>query len=166
MQNKTGKRSSERGIGRRDGYTQDLFCGVGARQTPPLFSAGGGGYQNICNVLNFDASAAEKKRDPRLEELREMGLQRIWLEIAEEIGVDVLLRIWRILDNDPASIGDSGRLILPLCRYSTYLRYQRNRYTEALHAAGMSVRDIQKKLNEQLCEQISIRHISRLLKSE
>lgn len=156
------KRSSEHRNGRRCTHTQDMFGGAGARQTNPTPQPGGGEYQNICTVLNFDASAAEKKRDPRLEELRQMGLQRIWCDVAEVIGVDALLKMWRILDSDPESIGDNGRLILPLCRYSTFLRYQRNRYIETLADMGVKPREIQRILKSQLCEEISLRHISRL----
>lgn len=160
--NRNEKRNSEHGIGKRCRYTNDMFGGEGARQTTPAPQTEGGGYQNICTVLNSDASAAERKRDPRLEELRQMGLQRIWCEVAEVIGFDALLKMWRILDSDPDSIGDNGRLILPLCRYSTFLRYQRNRYIETLAEMGEKPRDIQRILKTQLCEEISLRHISRL----
>jgi hypothetical protein len=152
-----------------DGPSQvagDLFERVGGRQEMPAEASGGGGYQNICTVLNFDPRAAEKKRDPRLEELREMGLQRIWLDIAEKIGVDAFLSMWRILDSDQTSIENSGRLMVPIRAYGTYLRYQRNRYVEALSEMGYSPPEIRQKLKEQLCEHISIRHISRLVQPE
>lgn len=151
-------------MGRSNPFQADLFDGVGGRQAPTPASPRGGGYPDICKVLNFDITAAQKKRDPRLEELRQMGLQRIWLDVAEEIGVDALLKMWRIVDNDPDSLGDNGRLILPLCRYNTFLRYQRNRYIEALSNMGMKPREIHEKLNAQLCEQISIRNITRIVK--
>lgn len=163
MVNENVKRNSEHEAVKADTLQGDLFPGVGGRQgyTPDL--ARGGGYQDICNVLNFDPSTEPKKRDPRLEELRQMGLQRMWLDVAEEIGVDALLKMWRILDQDKSSIGDDGRLLVPLRSYSTYIRYQRNRYIESLAGMGMKPREIQQKLNAQLCEQISIRHISRLI---
>ena len=166
MSRKREKRSSEQGTASRCPLTQDMFGGVGGRQASPKHSHGGGGYQNICTVLNFDPAAAEKKRDPRLDELREMGLQRVWLDVAEAIGVDALLKMWRILDADPASIGNAGRLLIPLRSYSTFLRYQRNRYIESLDALGHKPPEIQKKLKDQLCEHISIRHISRLVQPE
>lgn len=162
MEKKNERRSSTLGTGSDRAHQAELFERVGGRQAPAPSPAGGGGYQNICTVLNFDASAAEKKRDPRLEELRQMGLQRIWCEVAEVIGVDALLKMWRILDSDPESIGDNGRLILPLCRYNTFLRYQRNRYIETLAEMGEKPRDIQRILKAQLCEEISLRHISRI----
>lgn len=157
------KRNSEHESGKSDTAQGDQVQGVGGRQGSIPSLAGGGGYQDICSVLNFDPTTEQKKRDPRLAELREMGLQRMWLDVAEEIGVDALLKMWRILDQDKASIGDDGRLLVPLRSYSTYIRYQRNRYIESLATMGMKPREIQEKLNAQLCEQISIRHISRLI---
>jgi hypothetical protein len=117
--------------------------------------------------LNFDASAAEKKRDPRLDELRQMGLQRVWLDVAEEIGVDEFLKVWRLIDSSEAGLarkGEDGRIMIPIRCYSSYLRYQRNRYIETLDALGLKPPEIQRKLKEQLCEQVSIRHISRIAK--
>lgn len=156
-------------MGRRCPYTHDMFGGVGGRQADTPRPQRGGGYQNKCTILNFDPRAAEKKRDPRLEELREMGLQREWLDVADAIGVDEFLKVWRILDASSAAHsrkGEDGRLMVPIRCYSTFLRYQRNRYVEALNAMGLTPPEIQRKLMEQLCEQISIRHISRLVKPE
>ncbi|HQS59930.1 MAG: hypothetical protein B7Y56_03235 [Gallionellales bacterium 35-53-114] len=163
MGNENVKRNSKHETVKADKFQGDLFPGVGGRQGCTPAPAGGGGYQDICSVLNFDPTTDQKKRDPRLEELRQMGLQRMWLDVAEEIGVDALLKMWRILDQDKSSIGDDGRLLVPLRSYSTYIRYQRNRYIESLATMGMKPREIQQKLNAQLCEQISIRHISRLI---
>lgn len=166
MSKRNRKRSSEHGIDSRCPHTPDMFGGVGARQITPRPPARGGGYQNKCTILNFDPQAAEKKRDPRLEELREMGLQRVWLEVAEKIGVDAFLAVWRILDADQTSIDNYGRLMVPIRAYSTYMRYQRNRYVEALSAMGYTPPQIRQKLKTQLCEEISIRHISRLVQPE
>lgn len=157
------KRSSARGIGKRCRYTQDMFGGVGARLPPLAPSRRGGGYQNICTVLNFDPGVLQKKCDPRLDEMKQMGLQRVWLDVAEAIGVDNTLRAWRIIDADSSSIGEAGRLLVPLRSYSTYLRYQRNQYIQTLADNGLKPPEIQKILKDHLCEQISIRHISRLV---
>lgn len=163
MENKNEKRNSEHETGNEPAHQAELFDRVGGRQAPPPAPPRGGGYQNVCTVLNFEASAGQKKRDPRLDELREMGLQRVWVDVAEEIGVDALLKMWRILDRDLSSIGDDGRLLVPLRSYSTFLRYQRNRYIETLDSLGMKPKEIREKLNQQLCEQISLRHISRII---
>jgi len=164
MDKKNEKRSSGRGIGKDQVRQAVPIGGVGGRQAPSPPPDGGGGYQDICTILNFGLAAAQKKRDPRLDELREMGLQRVWLVIAEDIGVDSFLKVWRILDSDQSSIGDDGRLLVPIRSYSTFLRYQRNRYIEALDNRGMKPTEIREKLNKQLCETISLRHISRIIR--
>lgn len=138
--------------------------GVG-RQMPTL-PAGGGGYLNKCTVLNFEPDAEQKKRDPRLDELREMGLPRAWLEVGEAIGVDALMKTWRILDRDEFNHSENGRMLVPMRRYSTFLRYQRNRYIEALNSQGMKPKEIREKINAQLGEQLSICHILRITKQE
>lgn len=166
MQNRKEKRSSKHGIGNNHAHQPDLFEGVGGRQALSPPPPGGGGYQNICKILNFDQNADQKKRDPRLDEFRQMGLQRVWLEVAEEIGADNMLKMWRILDSDQASVGDDGRLLVPIRSYSTFLRYQRNRYIESLSDMGMKPKEIREKLRAQLCEQISLRHISRLIQPD
>lgn len=160
MQKKIGKRSSACEIGKGD----KLFEGVGGRQAQPSPSDGGGGYLDICAVLNFSPDGEQKKRDPRIEEFRQMGLQRVWLDVAEEIGADAMLKVWRILDRANAHGGDEGRFMVPMRSYGSFLRFQRNRYIEALDSQGVKPKEIRERLNKQLCEQISIRHISRILK--
>lgn len=93
-----------------------------------------------------------------------MGLQRIWLVIAEEIGVDNFMRAWYILDSDIGSHADDGRLLIPIRRFRTYVRYQRNRYIEALIDLGFTPRQIKDRVERQLCEKLSIRNILRIVK--
>lgn len=138
--------------------------GVGGRQADPPPPAGGGGYQDICRVLNFCGAGAQKKRDPRLDELRQMGLQRVWLDVAEAIGVDALLTLWRILDSDQANrVDDNGRVLVPIRTFSTYLRYQRNRYIETLSSMEIPPHEIRERVQRQLGEKISMTHLYRIL---
>ena len=143
----------------------DLFGGgVGARQEGDHIPAGGGGYQETCTVLNFWARPPAQKNggDPRLAELAQMGVQSVWLKVAEEIGVDAFLRMWRTLDADPSSHNREGFLQLRLKNYRSYLRYQRNRYIEALAAQGLKPLDIRRHLVRNFRESVSLRHISRI----
>ena len=139
-------------------------CPVGARQGEEAVSPWGGGYPETCTVLKFSARPpeTEKNRDPRLEELQRIGLKRVWLDVAEEIGVDAFLATWRILDADDSSRHKEGFLQIHLKLYRSFLRYQRNRYIEALTAQGYKPLDIQRCLMRQLREPVSLRHISRL----
>jgi len=137
---------------------------VGARQGQTDPRLAGGGYPETCTVLKFSARPpeAEKNRDPRLNELQRIGLKRVWLDVAAEIGVDAFLAMWRILDADESSRHKEGFLQIHLKLYRSFLRYQRNRYIEALAAQGYKPIEIQHSLTRQLREPVSLRHISRL----
>lgn len=105
-------------------------------------------------------------RDPRLDELARMGLQRHWLNVAAAIGVDAFLVMWRVLDADQGLWRDppgTGLLIF-MRRYDSFLRYQRNRYIEGLAASGLSSEQIRKIVATNIGENISERHIDRLCK--
>lgn len=139
--------------------------GVGARQEEAPHPTVGGGYQDVCTGMKFEKKSTTEKidrRDPRLDDLRIMGLQRPWLLVAEEIGVDAMLAAWRILDADPSSSYDGTTLRVPLRSWRTYLRYQRNRYIDSLRNHGLAPQEIQKRLQRQLGERVSISHIKRL----
>lgn len=157
------KRSSTDGNAQIPLFAQPPADGVGGRQprTPPV--PRGGGYPETCTVFKFSGKK-NATRDPRLDELRRMGLQRVWLEVAETIGVDNFLAMWRVLDVDPACGHAEGYLKITLKHYRSFLRYQRNRFIETLAAAGCTEDEIQVRLRAQLCETVSLRHIKRLAK--
>lgn len=145
--------------------------GVGARQVPTPPPPRGGGYPDVCTVLDFQKKPAAAKKtappaDPRLDELRRMGLPRVWLRVAEAIGIDAFLTTWRILDADPSTWHNETILRIRLRPYRSYLRYQRNRYIEALTAQGLKPDEIQRRLQRQLGETVSHRHITRLGKGD
>jgi hypothetical protein len=155
------KRSSTGGIAGQYQAAQ----GVGGRQTDTPIPWRGGGYLNECTPPEFSKkNAAIKKgmRDPRLDELQRMGLQRPWIEGAEALGVDAILTLWRILDADPSSSYDGTTLRVPLRAWRTYLRFQRNRYIEDLHRRKVAPDEIQRRLLRQLGEKVSISHIKRI----
>ncbi len=137
---------------------------VGGRRPPAIAAPGGGGYLGSRTTSNVVESIALFDRDPRMTELRAMGLPSVWLRVAETIGVDAFLATWFILDAEPSfqeqAPGEPIRIALR--RFSSWLRFQRNRYIEALAAAGANPREIQERLQKELCEKVSIRHISRI----
>lgn len=99
-----------------------------------------------------------------MDELRRIGLQRVWLDIAETVGVDTFLLVWRLLDADPAArpSGESS-LRVTIRSYATYMRYQRNRYIETLADEGKTAQQIRQIIKRDLCETLSLRHIERLM---
>lgn len=151
------KRNSAAGIATTAALGGTKAKGVGGRQTYPPADPQGGGYLDNCSTSNF-----QKKTDPRFKELEQLGLQPVWLRVAEVTGVDVFLEIWRILSQEPHHATDGGRLLVPMRSYRNYLRFQRNRYIETLRNMGMSPRAIRRRVADQLGEQICLRQIERL----
>lgn len=142
--------------------------GVGGRRRSDRTPVVRGRYLDVCNVFEIDVG--EKKSagaDPRLAELAQMGLADYWLQVADYLGFDAFLGMWRILDANrnsiPASNRSGGNSMAPTLRtYSNYLRFQKNRFVETLAAQGVEPKEIQKRVASQLCETISLVHIRRL----
>jgi hypothetical protein len=101
-------------------------------------------------------------RDPRLDELETMGLRRSLIEVAEKIGVDNFLLMWRTLDADQRySHHNPSVLRIHVPRYQSYLRYHRNRYIESLFRAGFDAWEITDRVRRFLREEISVRNVLR-----
>jgi hypothetical protein len=92
-----------------------------------------------------------------------MGLAAPWLRVADAIGTDAFLAMWRILDQEPSLHTERGDIEIHLRPFTSYLRYQRNRYIEQLHAAGRTPAEIREAVRLNLCERLSLRHIYRVL---
>jgi len=154
------KRSEIHGIAQGD-----LFgAGEGARQGLPHPTPQGGEYLNNCDLSNFSKNAApeKKRRDPRFEELEKIGLPAVWLRIAERVGFDTWLDLWRMLSNDESVRHDGGARLPKIRCFSAYSRYQRNRYIKALAAQGMPPKEIQNALRKNLNEHLDISNIVRM----
>lgn len=98
----------------------------------------------------------------RIEELREIGLPQWMLELATELGMDAALIVWQRLSDAAREHGDN-RLHVPA--WSTFLRYQRNRFILTLGDQGLPVEDIREQVRTVLCEQISLSHVKRIISS-
>jgi hypothetical protein len=161
------KRSAATRIDQLDLFDAQGRDGVGARHGSPGRAHGGGGYLDVCTAANFEAPrAAPQKiaphRDPRLADLARIGLQGVWLDVAEEVGVDVLLRIWRIIDASNETMINGRRCFVPIIQYRTFLRHQRNQYIREL-SKTLAPKQIRHRVNRQLGESVSMRNIWRIV---
>lgn len=134
---------------------------VGGRQKALSALAGGGGYLN--DYSSFKLLPRETLADPRLLDLKRMGLHHTWQKVAEAIGMDAFLTMWRILDSEEQFRHYKGNLEINLRRYSSYTRYQRNAFIRDLSQAGLSNKEIAERLNKSLCEKLGVSHIQHLL---
>lgn len=158
---------SERRNSRRETAQFDLFdgaagAGVGARQAESSAPGGGGEYLEICGHSNFEVS-----NDPRFDELRRLGLPRAWMMIAETVGFDAWLAVWRMLSAAEFNEWvrrDTGGTRMPMLRsYDSYLRFQRNRYIEALKARGLGVSEVARAVARNLHERLDESHVAKIM---
>lgn len=130
--------------------------GVGARHCESLAPTGGGGYLDEC-------TPPELWEDAKFRELADMGLPSVWLEVAHDLGYEPFMRMWRRLDAAIEMRSDTESMIeVQLRRYSSFQRYQRNRFIEALVAMGVGTREIRDRVQKDLGEDLSHTHIRRL----
>jgi len=135
----------------------NLTDGVGGRHGHCPTPSGGGGYLNNCDTFKVPEGA-----DPRLLDLAEMRMPEVWLRVAEAVGVDAFLEIWRLLDESDVPQTDNGMLLLRMRRYQSWQRHERNRYIRALAQSGVPLADIQGRLRANLGETLSIDAIARV----
>lgn len=132
----------------------DLPCippqGWGVGNAPPPPSRLGGGYLSICMPSEFSVPAEKKFSDPRIEQLEDMGLRRTFIDVAEAIGFDAFMTMWRIFSADE-SFRDQGPSAMRIVMrpFSAWERYQRNKYIEHLMASGLSDREVMDRLARQ-----------------
>lgn len=149
------KRSSDHGMEAR-GCGSGPAQGAGGRLGPGCPGSGGGGYLDICTTDRL------RVRDPRLAELREIGLGRHWLRVAAQIGVDAFLATWQILSQDDSVQDDCGRVHIP--SITTYMRYQRNQVIATLAADGSTAGEIRRALKSRLGYDLTEGHIRKLMR--
>jgi len=100
-------------------------------------------------------------RDPRLDDLQAIGLNDMWLEIADTFGVDQFLGMWEVMTRYMES--SDPRVRVP--NLYRFFKLQRDRFIVTLREEKkLSGPEIRQKLKEVLCEDISVRHIDRVLK--
>ncbi len=137
-------------------------AGVGGRQEPRRIPSGGGGYLDVCTKT--ERAIYEKMlTDNRIDELKAHGLSDIWIEVAEALGYDQFIYIWQILDKKNVTKGhhDNARIRIPI--FAQFLKFQRNKYIVYLSKKGETPEKIKIILRKNLCEDLTIRHIIRLL---
>lgn len=89
-----------------------------------------------------------------------MGLPKVWVDVAEHVGFDKFMDVWRALSTHADDAGNSRRVRVPC--YSLYTRYQRNRYIQGL-ATSMEPKAILKHIKNELGEELSYRQVLRLI---
>jgi hypothetical protein len=100
--------------------------------------------------------------DIRLHELREIGLAKVWLDVANIVGVDRFFEMWKFLSSQEHLLNDSGQVELSLRRFTSYQKYQRNRYLDTLVQAGLTPAQLAQVIRRELGESLTVRQLRRL----
>lgn len=149
-------RSADPAGAQLDWVNDEAGQGVGARHRHDQPTPGGGGYLGEC-------TSSQLWEDAKFRELADMGLPQVWLDVARDIGYDAFMRLWRRLDAAVELRSESESMIeVQLRRYSSFQRYQRNRFVEALVNMGLSPPEIKTRVKVELGEDLSVRHLVRL----
>lgn len=133
---------------------------LGARHEAPPPPAAGGGSRDECNGSDFDVRPA---RDARIDELRRSGVGRVWLTVADAIGYEAFLVVWRTLAAQPEVADERHRVYVP--RWHSFLRYQRNLLVRTLARSGATPEEIQAAVAKEVGEMMSRTHVCRLVKA-
>lgn len=120
----------------------------------------GGGYQDVCTETGARVRAPARPADPRLVELRRVGLPQPWPRVAALIGFDAFMTLWQALAT-VESAGSRDRIVMP--KLSTYMRYQRNQVMRTFAAEGLSLEQIRERLSAITSDVPSVSHIRRIL---
>ena len=144
-----------------------LTKGVGARHPTPPAPRQGGGYLEIYTFSEFGFRPSEKNRaaapekDPRLQQLREIGLNHIWQEVAGAIGYDNFIKMWQILDGHDEIRRPDGAILTALRAYRAQKRYQRDRFGVLIKRKFGNAAAVE-RVERQMCEKVGSSHISRV----
>lgn len=155
--------SEKRTCKHENAQPSDHTTGAGVRHSHDHPPPPGGGYLKNCTVFKpLDEKKCE--RDPRLDELRLMGIHHTWQKVADAIGMDNFLAMWRILDAEPQFQCERSGLRMKLRSYKSYKRFQRDRLIVAHSAHGLPIKLILSRINESLCENLSENNLSSVIK--
>lgn len=155
-------RSARRARGPVMALVLPVAGGVGARQADLWTDGGVGGYLNECT----DSKLLE---EAKLRELADMGLPSVWIRVATAIGYDNFLQMWRILETaaefrEIRRSENESMIEVQLRRYTSFKRYQRNRWIEEMARHNLPNAAIQQAVKQHLGEKLDRSHIRRLAK--
>ena len=136
---------------------------LGGRQPSPPPPPRGGGYQDSCSSAQLAVGApARAARDPRIEELRRVGIGRVWIKVAEAVGFEPFLLVWQTLASDTSVLDERSRVLVP--SPTRYQLHQRNLLIKTLAQEGVGVEEICERVNRALGERLSAKRVKRLLR--
>lgn len=133
----------------------------------PAPAPGGGGYLDNCTIFEDRLPRAAASDDSRIVDLAKLGLSADWQQLAGAIGYENFLVAWYLLDrmyNERAG-GAYAKNQFGVPSFQRWKKHQRNQLIATLDAKGWKVQQIQRHLQRQLGDKLSIRHLERIIAS-
>ncbi len=96
-----------------------------------------------------------------MAELRQLRLGDAWLAVAELIGFDRFIAVWRLLTSSDAWLDERNRISLP--SFKQYLRLQRNLLIKSLLDDGHSTAEIRARVKSALGEDMDLSHLLKIV---
>jgi len=103
-------------------------------------AAGGLGYLDVYTKVESSIQK-NRARDPRITQLKKMGMDWRWIRIAQQIGFDAFIQTWALISDLFEDERPYVRASIP--HVKKLIRYQRNILIRRLDASGHNVRHIQ-----------------------
>lgn len=143
--------------------------GVGARHEDALVPQQGGGYLSSCSASGAPLGAAAPaagdqlvERDPRIEELRLMGVRPLWVKVADRVGFEAFIEVWRTLSDNQELLDERNRITVPT--FLTYHWFQRNQVIRSLAGEGLRPSEISERMTRVHKRQVSTAVVRRTLR--
>lgn len=99
--------------------------------------------------------------DPRIAELRQLRLGPAWLGVADLIGFDQFVAVWRLLTSSEAWLDERNRISLP--SFKQYLRLQRNLLIKSMLERGHTTAEIRAHVRAALGEDMDLSHLLKII---
>lgn len=132
---------------------------VGGRQAQAGRRRRGGGYLNERTAPEVRRlwPLAQRSQDSRMLELEEIGLSSMWMGVAEFLGFDRFMGLWRQLSSDSRALTDDNQILIMLRDFHWYERMQRDLFIRRMAACGYRAADIHLQLRTQFGDRTTSR---------
>jgi hypothetical protein len=90
-----------------------------------------------------------------------MGLRPIWIKVADAVGFDAFLTMWRTMSENEDLLDERNRVTI--ASFATYLRFQRNQVIRSLASEHPDARTLREELKRTHKIDLSLSAVMRVL---
>ncbi len=94
-----------------------------------------------------------------------MRLPAAWVMVAETVGFDTFLTLWRRISADASLLHDGGQRMPKLRSYEAWTRRERDRYIIELSRQGKSAAEVARAVARNWREHLDPKHVAKIMRS-